>query len=93
MLGSVRPPPPSGPQCALQQVANDYINDLSPPEEGSSRTASERRWNTLKSFKGFYLNAKARSWPRLSYQCHIGSTADCRGTSLIRNRPPPLGPP
>jgi len=36
----------------------------------------ERKENNVNGFKGFYLEADARTWPRLSYVCHIRSTAD-----------------
>jgi len=42
------------------------------------RTASERRGDNLKGFEGFYLKAKARIWPGLSYVCQIRSTAALR---------------
>jgi len=35
---------------------------------------TERRGNNLNRGKNFYLEAKARIWPRLSYMCHIRST-------------------
>ena len=38
-------------------------------------TVCERRVNNLKVSRDFYLEAKARIWPWLSYMCHIGSTA------------------
>ena len=38
-------------------------------------TASERRGDNLKSFTGFYLEAKARIWPWQSYFCRIRSAA------------------
>ena len=38
-------------------------------------TAFERSGNTLKRYKRFYLEAKARMWPWLSYLCHIRSKA------------------
>ena len=38
-------------------------------------SASKRRGITFKGFEGFYLNAKVRIWPWLSYQCHIPWTA------------------
>ena len=41
----------------------------------SSLAASERRGNTCKGFKDFYLKVKARICPGLSYMCHIRSTA------------------
>jgi len=39
-------------------------------------SSSERRGNNLNGLKDFYMNAKARIWPRLSYVCHIRSTED-----------------
>jgi len=35
------------------------------------QTATERKRNNFKDVKDFYLKAKARIWPGLSYMCHI----------------------
>jgi len=40
------------------------------------RATSERKGKNLNGVTGFYLEAKARIWPRLSYTCHIRSAAD-----------------
>ena len=47
-------------------------------------TAFKRRGNNSKELTGFYLKAKARIWPGLSYMCHVHSTADgaCRVAML-----------
>ena len=42
---------------------------------GPDRAASERRGNNLNGYKDFYLRAKARIRPLLSYMCHIRSTS------------------
>ena len=39
-------------------------------------SASERRGDTLKDFKDFYLEVKARIWPWLSNMLQVRSTAD-----------------
>ena len=36
--------------------------------------APERKGINLKDFKDFYMKAKARIWPGLSYMCHFRST-------------------
>ena len=63
---------------------------------------SERRGKNVKRYKVWHLKAKANIWPWLSYMCRIHSTAAeslntspprYRGTSTIRKRPTPLGPP
>jgi len=41
-----------------------------------SDSASERRGNNLGDFHDLYLQVKARIWPRLSYMCHVRSTAE-----------------
>ena len=40
---------------------------------GCLQAGAERRGNHLRGFEDFYLNARARIWPRLSY---MRSTAD-----------------
>jgi len=58
-----------------------WLTKLCPLQSTSSSTpcstAAERKGNQLKGLKDFYLNAKARIWPWLSYMCHIRSTAAC----------------
>ena len=44
-----------------------------------------RRGNTLKRFQGFYLKARTRIRPCMSYMCHIRSTEDCKATGLESN--------
>jgi len=38
---------------------------------GSEGTASERRGNTSKGSKNFYLKVRANIWPTLCHMCHI----------------------
>ena len=40
-------------------------------------SAAERRGKAWTSFKDVYLTGRAKIWPRLSYMCHIFSTAGC----------------
>ena len=35
-----------------------------------------RKGKTFTGFQDFYLKAKARMWPCLSYMCHVHSTAE-----------------
>ena len=46
-------------------------------------SASERRRNTLKGFKEFDLDFKARIWPRQFYVCHSHSTAAASSFVLL----------
>ena len=43
--------------------------------EGISGSAFERRGNTVIRLEHFYLKAKARIWPWLSYMCFVRSKA------------------
>jgi len=45
-------------------------------------TTFERRGNNVKHVNDFYLKAKARIWPCLSYVCNIRSTADGQNNYL-----------
>ena len=45
--------------------------------------AFERRWNIIKGFKDFYLQAKTRIWPWLPYMCRVCSTS--AGTSVFHS--------
>ena len=73
--------PSEGPRCSAMLGARPF-NRGSPVvveggECGGRRvSASERRGSRLKGFKDFYLKAKAKIWPCLTYMCHIRSTAD-----------------
>ena len=53
-------------------------------------SSTVRRSNRLKGFEDFYLNAKARIWPWLSYVCHVRSTAGNRMHGWRRPPHPPL---
>ena len=44
----------------------------------STTTAAERRGDSLKGFKEFYLKAKAIIWPRLAYFVKVRLKADTR---------------
>ena len=48
------------------------------------QAASERRGNTVKRFKNFYLEAKASIWPWLSWMCHVGSTVGVQISHLFQ---------
>ena len=41
----------------------------------NSSAAAERKGNKAKHFKGFYLKAKTRTWPWLSFMCNVRSEA------------------
>ena len=43
--------------------------------------------NNLKGLNDFHLKAKARIWPRLSYMCHIRSTAERPSSGDMRHTP------
>ena len=45
-------------------------------------TACEPRGNNSEGFEEFDLKAKARSWPQMSFMCHIRSTADHATVSI-----------
>jgi hypothetical protein len=69
-----------GDKCPQNGSKNDLIaprTTMECPHQGpyvvslggwASRTASERRGNTLQDFVGFYLEAKAKNWPGLFYE-------------------------
>jgi len=57
-----------------------HMAKLSPRRAAS---ISERRGNKLKELKDFHLKAKAITWPRLSYMCHIHTKADLDGASRL----------
>ena len=52
------------------------LADCTPPPLPQPLFVSKRRGINLKGLQDFYLKAKARIWPWLSYMCHIRSTAD-----------------
>ena len=45
------------------------------PDSSSTLGQDQRRWNTLKGCQDFYLEARARKWPRLSYLCRVCTAA------------------
>ena len=61
--------------CWLPQQSVSNPSPASSLSATSDSFAAEPRGNEIKGFKSFYLKAKARIWSRLSFMCHIRSTA------------------
>ena len=47
---------------------------MTPPSDDNVRSRPVVKGNILKGFEDFYLKAKNRIWPLLSYSCHIPTT-------------------
>ena len=65
-------------------VGDDSFGEI---EEAHASFRAKRKQNP---FKDFYLKAKDRIWPLLSYVCHMGTTAGRHlevGESAVRDDP------